>query len=117
MVMMLAIMMMMMVIMMKTVSVMMIKIAMKRMLEMTTKLMAMRVLMMKMKMTIVMMMANACYLDNDSDDNLIISIMMKILIERTGGWEGCLPMKRCFPGSQMDPEEKEMLPGLFLATT
>lgn len=26
-----------------------------------------------------------------------ISIMMKILIERTGRWKGCLPMKRQFP--------------------
>lgn len=47
---------------------------------------------------------------------MVISMMMEILIERTGRWKGCLPMKRCFPGSQIDPEEKEMLPELFLVT-
>lgn len=87
----------------------MIKIAMKRMLEMTTKMMAMRVLMMKMKTMIVMMMAMTMTV-------MVISIMMKIPIKRTGRWKGCLPMKRCFPGSQIDPEEKEMLPELFLVT-
>lgn len=44
----------------------------------------------------------------------LISVMIKMLIERTGRWKGCLPMKRCSPDSHVDPEEEEMLPGLFL---